>query len=108
MGEAFRVWSNGGERVLSTPEVLIAVNNRFARGYLFDDCWHVECYIERGVRRFRDSLESSFGLDTSSAIGEDSAHGRCASLLELAIEKGEAIDTVRHLIRPKVVDDQLR
>jgi hypothetical protein len=100
LGEVFRRWAGDADiRVLFTPDVLIAVSTQSFRGYLFDDGWTVECWIERGVRQFRESLETAFGgAGAGYAIGDSSDHRDCPGLLELAINKGDAIADVRHLI----------
>ena len=100
LSEVFRGWANSeGLRVLFTPDVLIAVNNPSERGYLYDDGWTVECWIERGVHRFLESLETAFdGAVTSYEVVTPSDSQSRAGLLDLAIENGDSIDLVRHLI----------
>ena len=100
LSEAFREWANSeGLRVLFTPDVLIAVSNPSGRGYLYDDGWTVECWIERGVHRFRESLETAFdGAATSYEVVTPRDSQSRAGLLDLAIKKGDSIDLVRHLI----------
>lgn len=93
-------WAGDGDiRVFFTPDVLVAVSTQLVRGYLFDDGWTVECWIERGVRQFRESLETAFGgADASYTIVDPSDYEGCPGLLELAIDKGAPIEDVRHLI----------
>jgi hypothetical protein len=100
LGEAFRTWSRAEDvRVLFTPDVLIAVSSHSRRGYLYDDGWTVECWIERGVHELREALSGEFGsVDASIAILDASDDRRWRGLLELAIQKGAPIDLVRHLI----------
>ncbi len=100
LGRAFRTWARDDDmRVLFTPGVLVAVSSSSARGYLHDDGWTVECWIERGVRRVGESLEDAFGSVAGSyAVGDAGDANGCTELLELAIEKGDPIDDFRHLI----------
>ena len=99
-GGAFRSWTNGADvRVLFTPDVFIAVSNDVVRGYLFDDGWSVECWIERGVPEFRESLGNAFeGVERGYTIVAASDRANLEGLLEWAIRDGAAIDAVRHLM----------
>lgn len=51
---AFRTWAGdqAGLRVLFTPDVLIGLDTSERRGYLYDDGWTVEVWIERGLEAF--------------------------------------------------------
>ena len=100
IGGAFRAWTNGADlRALFTPDVLIAVSDEVVRGYLYDDGWTVECWIERGVSAFRASLEDAFeGVDRGYTIDTASDRTSMEGLMDLAIRKGAAIHAVRHLL----------
>ena len=59
---AFRNWagSDSALRAFFTPDVLIGFDSQGRRGYLFDDGWTVEVWIERGLPEFLDLLSAQY------------------------------------------------
>ena len=98
--EAFRAWAGGNAelRALFTPDVLIGLDAPTRRGYLYDDGWTVEVWIERGLTDFFRLLSPDY-LAKHCRV-ERSAPGPLPQreLLSMALEEGEPISEVRHLI----------
>lgn len=102
LGAAFRSWTgpSADVRVFFTPDVLVGVSTEMVRGYLYDDGWTVECWIERGSRLFEELLEVEFGEGDPAgySVSRPTEQSSMDGLMRLAIEKGSPIDEVSHLI----------
>lgn len=102
LASVFGEWAGGPAdlRVLFTPDVLIAVGTESARGYIYDDGYTFECWIEVGITGFRQLLAAEFveGIDRLAPIVGSSDPEKCRGLLSLALEMGSPFEKVRHLI----------
>ena len=103
LASAFVTWAgpDADLRVLFTPDVLIAVDNDAGRGYLYDDGWSVEAWIERGSVGFLAVLDAEFAGPTDSGYRVGNPPGTARNhrgLTEMAIDKGHPIADVRHLL----------
>jgi hypothetical protein len=99
----FRAWAgrDANLQVVFTPDVLIGVADDGARGYLFDDAWTVECWIEDGVPSFVELVEAEFA-DRAEDVLDPGGTSRSArarqQLMALVAERGVPIAEVRHLL----------
>jgi hypothetical protein len=96
LATAFRSWCGDlrEARVFFTPDVLVAIDARDRRGYLFDDGWFVEVFIEIGAARF----ESQLANPEESRDEMPDGPATCQGLLSMALDKGEPYEAVQHLI----------
>ena len=62
LASAFRNWAESESNLLVffTPDVLIGLDTPARRGYLFDDGWTVEVWVERGLQEFLDLLSAQY------------------------------------------------
>lgn len=101
-GGAFRRWTgpNADVQVLFTPDVLMAFSSDAKRGYLYDDGWSVECWIERGTSDFMQCIEIEFGRTWADAVSVTCPQeiDTMSGLLDLAFRHGHPIAEVQHLI----------
>ena len=100
LSAAFRKWAGDDAdlRVVFTPDVLVGFDTPARRGYLFDDGWTVEVWIERGVHDFLDLLSADYLSDHCEVERPPGDPSPQRGLLEHALSKGAPIDEVRHLI----------
>lgn len=100
LAATFRTWA-GDEadlRVFFIPDVLIGLDTPTRRGYLYDDGWTLEVWIERGVPEFLDLLSAEYLSDQCKVERPPGDPSPQRSLLELVLSKGAPIDEVRHLL----------
>ena len=102
LGAVFREWAgpDADHRVIFiTPDVLIGVSDDSRRGYLFDDGWTIECWIERGVAAFLRLLHAEFPADDRSIdINHPHDPAPMNGLTAWALKSGQPIAEVRHLL----------
>ena len=101
LGAVFREWAgpDADYRVIFTPDALIGVSDDSRRGYLFDDGWTVECWIERGAAAFLRLVHAEFPPHEHS-VEVDHPHDPAPmkALTASAIDNGQPIAAVRHLL----------
>ena len=100
LAAAFRAWAGADAdlRVVFTPDVLIGFDTPTRRGYLFDDGWAVEVWIERGLPEFLDLLADDYLSERCEVARPPGGPSSQRALLELALSKGAPIDEVKDLI----------
>lgn len=97
---AFVNWagSESDLRVFFTPDVLIGFDTPTRRGYLFDDGWTVEVWIERGLPAYLDLLPAEYLCEHCEIERLPSDPSPRQGMLELALTKGAPINQVRDLM----------
>lgn len=97
LAPAFRSWCGdlSQTRVLFTPDVLIAIDTDEHKGYLYDDGWTIEVYIEVGGVDFEDHLKDPAHTRQDLTAETEST---CAGLLSAGLARGQPFDRVHHLI----------
>ena len=100
LAAAFRAWAgdHSSLRVSFTPDVLIATDAPSRRGYLYDDGWEVEVFVDRGVPEFLALLSAPYLADHCRLERRADDPSTQRALLELVLEQGAPFDEVRHLI----------
>jgi hypothetical protein len=81
-----------------TPDVLIGVSDTTKRGYLHDDGWSIACWIERGVAEFLQLLRTEFPNDDGLEVNHPQDPAPMNSVTAWAVDRGEPIAAVRHLL----------
>lgn len=97
---AFWRWAGEGAdgRVFFTPGVLIAIDVPARRGYLYDDGWQVEVFVDRGVEELVALLSGEYVAEHCELVRRTADPSWQRGLLNLALEKGVPLDEVRHLL----------
>lgn len=97
---AFRTWAgtDADLRVFFTPDVLVGFDSPNRRGYLFDDGWTVEVWIERGLEEFLGLLQAGYVAARCQVERPANDPSPQRGLLELALRHGSPIGEVRHLL----------
>jgi len=100
LARAFVAWAGDSAdlRVFFTPDVLIGLDSGLRRGYLFDDGWTVETWIELGVDAFLTLLPADCTERTDTFERPPSDPSPCRGLIDLALTRGAPIGDVRHLM----------
>lgn len=100
MSRAFMAWARrkSALRVFFTPDVFVALDHKGRRGYLYDDGWFLECWVEEGVDEFVGLLEREFSWHQGSAYVVSRESPPIAGLIVFALERGMSMKKARHLL----------